>query len=691
MKVIIAEKPSAALEIASVLGPFQKKEGYLEGNTYCVTWAFEHWIDLGMPHDEDISGFETNSLPVLPEPYLRATGKIKKENSLALGIAALKQLSIIQQLFNQCEGIIVATHADRKGELIFRSVYQYLKCTKPFERLWISSLTEKSIKQGFENLKPGKDFHGLYKASQCNHYADRLIDINSTQALHTVTHKNIYLPGRVQTPVLAMVCKRYFENKGFSVQKYWQIELLHTKDFIEFKSRSQTTLNNKKQAEDLLRSIERNGNTLSVASITHKNITEHPPLLFDLTGLQKEANQKLNLSAEETLNIAQNLYEKKFITYPKTKNKYIPEDMWTEIPNLIRLLESKDHFGQIIRTMKWGHFNKHIVRHAMFTDHPGLLITEKIPSALSSEQNAVYEMIAFRLLESVSEACIRQITEVSLQALHYDFIAKGCKILNTGWRLIKGQFSDETRTIEDLPSLKEGDELKIKVTAILEEKAKPPELYTEATLLSAMETAGKRAEDDEEKKISQNIGIGTPATRAGIIETLCNLDYIKRENKSLIPTEKGLQIYELVKDKKIADAAMMAKWELTMQKIENNETDAISFQKEIEAYAASIIQELLQVKLRQMNLPPIICPKCQSHPLTILDKIIQCTGGACRWLMLRNICGISMDPNDIESLFAKGKTYLIKGMKSKSGKKFDAHLVLNEDHTISFEFENNKK
>ena len=690
MKTIIAEKPSVAREIAGLVGASDKKDGYLTGNGYFVTWAFGHLIGLGMPEDYGISGFDKTALPILPNPFLLTVRKVKKDKGYTADTGALKQLKIIEQLFNKSESIIVATDAGREGELIFRYIYEYLKCNKPFERLWISSLTEKAIKQGFENLKQGKEFDGLYQAAQGRSRADWLVGINATQALSIAAGNGIYSLGRVQTPTLALICKRYLENRNFKVKNYWQIQLSHNKELIDFKSISKTKWEDQKLAVDTLKAIQRSGTT-TITSVETKSVTEQPPLLFDLTGLQKEANKKLNLSADETLNIAQNLYEKKFITYPRTGSKYIPEDMWAEIPNLVRALQDRENCKQAITKMKWGRFNKRIVNDLRVTDHHGLLITDKIPSALNAKENSVYDMIAFRLLEALSQACIKEITDVALQSLHYDFTTKGCKIIEPGWRSIKGNFSDDdTEPVQDLPELKKGDELKIKEASVLEKKTKPPVLYTEAGLLSAMESAGREIENEDERKALQNIGIGTPATRAAIIETLFTRNYIQREKKSLIPTEKGLQVYELVKDRKIADVAMTAEWELALQKIENNETDAEAFQKEMETYASSITNELLQASIAQNNLPKLVCPKCKSQQLIIRDKIVKCPDEVCNWVQFRNVCGVQIGLADIENLVNKKKTSLIKGMKSKAGKKFDAYIVLNEDCKTSFEFAKNK-
>jgi DNA topoisomerase-3 len=690
MKAVIAEKPSVAREIASLLGAAEKKDGFLTGNGYCVTWALGHLVGLGMPEDYGLSGFQKAALPILPNPFLLTVRKIKKDKGYTPDAGALKQLKIIEQVINRCSNIIVATDAGREGELVFRYIYEYLKCTKPFERLWISSLTEKAIKQGFDNLRPGKEFDGLYHAAKGRSRADWLVGINASQALSIAAGSGIYSLGRVQTPTLALICKRYLDNKNFNVQLYWQIQLEHRKEFIDFKSLSKTKWNDKKQAEDVLKAIQRTG-TATVTAVESKTVSEQPPLLFDLTGLQKEANKRLNLSAEEALNIAQSLYEKKFITYPRTGSKHIPEDMWPEITGLVRALNDRDSCKEAVSKMKWGRFNKRIVNDLKVTDHHGLLITDKIPSALPAKENAIYDMIALRLLEAISQACSKEITDVNLQVLHYDFALKGCKILEPGWRAIKGNFSDEdTEPVQDLPELKKDDELKIKNAVALEKKTKPPVLYTEAGLLSAMETAGKEIENEEERKALQNIGIGTPATRAAIIETLFTRNYIQREKKALIPTEKGLQVYHLVKDKKIADVAMTAEWELALQKIENREADAASFQKEMEVYATSITRELFSTSVNMGKLPEVVCPKCKNHQIIIRDKLVKCPDEACNWVQFRNICGVQLSVQDIEQLVRKGKTNLIKGMKSKSGKKFDAYIVLNEKAESSFEFENNK-
>lgn len=691
MKVVIAEKPSVAREIALLLGATEKKEGYLMGNGYQVTWAFGHLVSLAMPEDYGISGFQRETLPILPNPFLLTVRKVKKDKSYIRDLGALKQLNTIDQLFKNCESIIVATDAGREGELIFRYIYEYLNCNKPFERLWISSLTEKAILKGFENLKSGKDFDSLHDAGVGRSRADWLVGINASQALTVTSGGGVFSLGRVQTPTLALICKRFLENQSFKIEQYWQIELEHNKEYVDFKSLSTLKWDEGKKAEYVLKTLHKHGKASVIAAET-KTVNEQPPLLFDLTALQKEANTRLNLTAEETLNIAQSLYEKKFISYPRTGSKYIPEDMWEEIPKLIRIMEAIEKFKAVVAKMRLNRLNKRIVNDLKVTDHNGILITDKIPSALSAKEKAIYEMIVYRLLESVSPACTKEITNIALQVAHYDFGLKGIKILDAGWRVIKGDFIYEDKDpIQELPALKIGDEVNIKTAKVVAKKTKPPVIYTEASLLSAMENSGNQIENEQERKIIQGVGIGTPATRAAIIETLFKREYVRRDKKLLLPTEKGLKVYELVKDKNIANVVLTANWELALQKIENKESNLATFQKEIEIYTRSLTQEILDLVIEVERQPELICPKCKIYKLVIRDKLIKCPSESCTWVQFRNICGIKLNLVDLEALLSDGMTSLLKGMISKSGKKFDAFIAMDEGGETSFVFPQKKK
>lgn len=703
MKAIIAEKPSVAREIAQLLNANERKDGYLEGNGYCITWALGHLVSLGMPEDYGIRGFDKASLPIFPDPFLLIPRSIKKQNHKGYqpDPSALKQLKIIQNIINRCESIIVATDAGREGELIFRYIYHHLECNKPFERLWISSLTEKAIQDGFKKLQSGSAFDGLYQAAKARSEADWLVGINATQALSITANQDVYSLGRVQTPTLALICKRFDDHQNFKQKKYFQIQLKHRKEYLDFTSQSTEQWEDKKQAEQILRSIEREGRA-TVENVSIQTVKEPAPLLFDLTELQKEANRKLGLSADEVLQTAQSLYEKRFITYPRTGSKYIPEDLWAEIPELVRILNTVDQFKPAISTLKFGNFNKRMVNDLKVTDHHGLLMTTKIPSALTETEKAIYDMIAYRLLESLSEHCSKQVSHITLKVHHYEFSIKGSKILTKGWRAIKGLLSEHNdnnknndsnsnnnkveETLIELPEFKIGDELKISQAVLQEKTTQPPKLYSEADLLSAMENAGRSIEDKEAQKAISNIGIGTPATRASIIETLLSRNYINRKSKALVPTEKGIKVYHLVKDQKIANVQMTAEWEMALDKIEKGELSSKQFITDIKNYTREITKELLLLSILQENIPQLKCPKCQQHNLIIKDKIVKCPDEQCNWIQFRNVCGVQLSLQQIISLINDRKTPLIKNMKAKNGKKFSAYLVLKDDHKTIFEF-----
>ena len=385
MKSIIAEKPSVAREIAQFLNANERKDGYLEGNGYFVTSSLVYLVSLGIPEDYGRRGFDKASLPIFPNPFLLISRSIKtpKQKGYQPDPSALKQLKTIRKVIDKCDSIIVATDAGREGELIFRYINHYLKCNKPFERLWISSLTEKAILDGFKKLQPGSAFNGLYEAAKARSEADWLVGINATQALSIAAHQDVYSLGRVQTPTLALICKRFEDHQNFTQKKYFQIQLKHRKEYLDFTSQSNEQWEDKKQTEQIVKSIEREGRA-TVEDVSIKTVQEPSPVLFDLTELQKEANRKLGLSADEVLQTAQALYEKRFITYPRTGSKYIPEDLWPEILELVRILNTVDQFKPAISTLKFGNFNKRMVNELKVTDHHGLLITTKIPSALSA-------------------------------------------------------------------------------------------------------------------------------------------------------------------------------------------------------------------------------------------------------------------------------------------------------------------
>lgn len=557
MKVIIAEKPSVARDIAAIVGADNRKDGYLEGNGYAVTWAFGHLVGLAMPEQYGITGFQRENLPILPEQFKLIPRQVKDGKEYKPDPGTMKQLKVIKELFGKCERIIVATDAGREGELIFRLIYHYLECNKPFDRLWISSLTDQAIRKGLENLVSGKEYNNLYASAKARSQADWVVGINASQALSISAGYGVWSLGRVQTPTLAMICSRYLENKDFKPQTYFQIKLHTAKEATQFAAISTDRYDTKQNADTILERV-RSAKSVSVINVETKQGNQEPPLLYDLTTLQKEANSRHSFSADKTLSIAQSLYEAKFISYPRTGSRYISDDVFVEIPALIRQLSVHTTFGNYAKALSDKDLNKRSVNDRKVTDHHALIITENTPNNISADQRIIYDMIAGRMLEAFSGKCIKENTTVSLDVSGVPFSVKGNIILVSGWRAVLNA-PDEEKGEDDvlaLPILLNGDILPVKGVDLLEKQTKPRPLHTEASLLSAMETCGKELTDEAEREALKESGIGTPATRASIIETLFSREYIQREKKSLVPTNKGLVVYLAVQNKKIADVSM---------------------------------------------------------------------------------------------------------------------------------------
>lgn len=688
MIAIIAEKPSVAREIAAIVGATSKNDGYLQGNNYLVTWAFGHLIQLAMPEEYGIKGFIRENLPIIPEPFILKPRQTKVAKEYKDDPGALKQLHIIQDVFNKCDKIIVATDAGREGELIFRYIYQYLNCQKSFERLWISSLTEKAIKEGLHNLKDGRDYDKLYQATQARSEADWLVGLNASQALSIAAGQGVFSLGRVQTPTLAMVCSRFLENTNFKAMPYWdlRIDVSHIKS--EFSATTKDRILSFNDAENLL-IRQKQDRTIVVESIEKKELRQEPPLLYDLTTLQKEANNKHGFSADKTLSIAQKLYEAKLITYPRTGSRYLSSDVFDTVSELLRGLHTHPKFGDYAQSLT--KLNTRSVDEKKITDHHAIIITENTAKDLSADDKAIYEMIVGRMLEAFSEPCIKDQTSLLLNSMDILYQAKGSVTKVQGWRAVYMEKEDKNDENKELPVLEQGQELMIEQVQLLEKHTKPKPLHTEASLLGAMEVAGKNLEDEEQRLALKKCGIGTPATRASIIETLFARDYMLREKKSLIPTEKGLAVYEAVKDKRIADVEMTGLWENTFAKIEAGEQKADNFKKGIEIYASQITEELLNAKLSLPKKEVLTCPKCKKAPVNSYPKVLKCSDANCDLVLFPMLCGKTLS-NDVMQILLSGKqTSRIKGFKSKAGKSFDAALILDENFKIKFVFSNTKK
>lgn len=681
---ILCEKPSVAASVAAVLDVKERHDGYLSGNGYLVTWAFGHLIQLAMPDAYGYTGFRRENLPILPQEFKYIPRQVREGKEYKPAPGVLKQLKVIKELFSQADRIINFGDAGREGELIFRLIYNHTACRKPFDRLWISSLTDRAIREGLDNLKPGSDYDNLYRAAEARAIADWEIGLNGTQALSIAAGQGIYSLGRVQTPTLMMICSRYLENKDFTPQTYYQLRVTVEKDGTPFSALSEHRYETLPAVNTALSAVTATG-MVTVADVQCKEVSQEPPLLYDLTSLQKEANSKLGFSADKTLNIAQSLYEAKVLSYPRTGSRYISDDVFDEIPSRIALLEQYPAFAAYAATLKGVALNRRSVDGKKVTDHHALIITECLPGELSEDQRKIYDMVAARLLESFSARCVKDVTTVRLTAGNSDFTAKGTVVKSAGWRAVRDE-RDEEEESAALPILRQGETFPLESAEPLEKQTKPRPLHTESSLLSAMEHCGRDVQDEELRDSLKESGIGTPATRASVIETLFSRDYVRREKKSLVPTEKGLAVYQIVKDKRIADVEMTGQWESALAKIESGEMNPDTFRKGIEVYAAQITGELLQVQVSVSDGERIPCPKCQSGRILFYPKVAKCSNVDCPLTVFRNKGERQLTDHQLTDLLTKGKTSLIKGFKSKEGKSFDAFVTFDKDFRTVYEF-----
>jgi len=671
MKTIIAEKPSVAKEIAHIVGADKREEGYMQGNGYYVTWAFGHLVQPAMPETYGMKGFHAENLPVIPDPFVLVPRQVKTENGYKPDAGVLAQIKIIGKLFDSSERIIVATDAGREGELIFRYLYVYLGCQKPFDRLWISSLTDTAIREGLQNLRNGKEYDNLYHAAKARSEADWLVGINGTQALTIAAGRGTYSVGRVQTPTLGMVCERYWEHKRFESKPFWQVHFgvvdADSGNILKFTSANRWT--DKATATDIYNKVKDTGSAI-ITKVTTKRKVEKAPLLYDLTTLQKEANSQHGFTAEHTLSIAQKLYEAKFITYPRTSSRYISDDVFATLPKLFKNLENHSEYGEKVKLLPCSEdYSKNSVNAAKVTDHHALLITENAAIGLFKDEKIVYDMILCRMIEAFSADCIKDITSVSAQVDHeIEFGISGSIIRQTGWRALslkeKNSKKDKNADTTDnevkeqvIPNWQEGQHITFSGCTITEGKTKPKPLHTESTLLAAMETAGKEIVDDTMRQAMKDSGIGTPATRAAIIETLLKREYMVRQQKKLVPTEKGLALHSVVKNMAIANVEMTGKWEAELAKIERGEASADGFTHSIEGYTREITAELLGCdRLFSHKDSGCQCPKCKHGTMQFFGKVVRCSNKECGMPVFKQVAGKLLTDADITDLLTKGKT-----------------------------------
>lgn len=586
MKVCIAEKPSVAREIAQILGATAKKDGYIEGNGYRVTWTFGHLCTLNEPDDytPEWKKWNISTLPMFPENF-----DIKLISSP--GVA--KQFKIIRSLVENCDEVINCGDAGIEGELIQRWVLRKAGCRKPVKRLWISSLTEEAIREGFEKLKNSSDYDLLYEAGNSRAIGDWLLGMNATR-LYTLKYadgRGVLSIGRVQTPTLALIVKRHYEIENFVPEKYWELKTVY-RDVLF--TAADGRFSRRDEADTILERIK--DSDFTVTSFTKKKGTEPPPPLFDLTSLQVECNRRFGFTADNTLKIVQGLYEKKFITYPRVDTRFLPSDIYPKIPAILKGLKA---YAAETAPLMTGPVrkSKKIFDDSKVTDHHAIIPTGVSPHNLQPNDGKVFDTIARRFIAAFYPDCIVLNTTVLGEVEEVKFKATGRQILEEGWRVLypkqerKDKTDDEDEAQQIIPEFIQG-ESGPHSPRIIEKETKPPKHYTEATLLRAMETAGKWSDDEEIRDAMKENGIGRPSTRAGIIETLFKRSYIRREKKNIIATPTGIQLIDSIGNELLKSVELTGLWEGKLRRIERGEFQASLFLDEMKEMVSALVEDV---------------------------------------------------------------------------------------------------
>lgn len=700
MKLIIAEKPSVAGEIAKVVGADKKERGYWTGNDYIVSWCVGHLVEPVTPegYDPALKKWSMDTLPIIPEHF--------KTEVVA---ATVEQFNILRGLMDRQDvtELVEATDAGREGELIFRLVYHQAGCTKPFRRLWISSMEAKSIRDGMAALKPGAEYDNLYRAALCRQQADWLIGINLTR-FYTKAYDKRLPCGRVQTPTLALLVQRQNDIKNFMPVTYYSM----TANFGTF--RAYKRVDTKTEADELQR---RCTGPATVSSVEREEQTDNPPRLFDLTALQKDANRVLGYSAQETLDYMQRLYDSKLATYPRTDSSYLTADMEASTGTLVNTLLSAGVFSdQLVQNYHTADMNiPRVINNAKVTDHHAIIPTMEVTAAklegLPTGERNILLLICHRLLSAIYRPQRYAATKAILTMGDVDFTATGREVLDAGYRTVEAQAAatvggTQENDAEDadqpsentLPALTEGATLQPEKLTCEKKKTKPPKSYTEADLLAAMETAGKRIEDEAYREAMKERGLGTSATRAATIESLIKSGYIIREKKKMLPTPVGYTFIDLA-TQKIKTPELTAQWEKDLADIQRGEASDVAFMEEVTSFIRTFIAEgkatvtpadSNQFKQERPSLGT--CPIC-GKAVVDYPKSFSCESGkdSCGFVIWKQIAGKPITEAQAQKLLTKGKSDLIKGFKGKSGNTFDAYLIFKEDKSVGFQFPEKKK
>lgn len=617
MILCVAEKPSVAQELAKVLGANMKKEGFIEGNGYAVTWTYGHFCTLKAPDDYDkrLRFWDLNWLPIIPNTF--GIKLIENESSV-------RQFKVIESLIQRtdCEQIINCGDAAQEGELIQRWVYQKAGNNKPVKRLWISSLTETAIREGFANLKDASAYDRLYYAGSARAIGDWLLGINASR-LYTIkygTGKNVLSIGRVQTPTLAMIVNRFLEIENFNSEAFWEIKTNYRDVQFNYDGGRFTE---QEKAEKLLSEID--NQVFEIVDFSKNPGKEYAPRLFDLTALQVDCNKKLNLSADDTLKIVQTLYERKLVTYPRVDTTYLPTDMYLKIDGILKQLKSYSKEIEPIY-QKGLSQTKRVFDDSKITDHHAIIPTGVQSGSLGEMEKAVYDAIVLRFLANFYPDCEVSNTKVQGKVKEYLFNASGKEIIEFGWRLLYQQNDDNEEDKADeklqlIPAFEIGESGPHQ-PEILEKKTQPPKLFTEATLLRAMETAGKQVDDEELRELMKANGIGRPSTRANIIETLFKRNYVTRKRKSLIPTSTGVELIQIIEYELLKSPELTGQWEQKLSLIERGQYDLNTFLDEMKAMVRQLVDDV-KYKLVEKNIGVIeeeIKPQKKKAPRTKKEK-----------------------------------------------------------------------
>ena len=601
MIVCIAEKPSVAREIAKVLGANSQHEGYLEGNGYQVTWTFGHLCTLKEPQDycDQWRHWSLGSLPMVPPRF--GIKLIDNEGYK-------KQFAVIERLMQAADGIINCGDAGQEGELIQRWVMQKAKATCPVQRLWVSSLTEEAIREAFANLKPQDDYQSLYEAGLCRAIGDWLLGMNATR-LYTLRFRQqqgqVLSIGRVQTPTLAMIVKRHFEIKNFKPEKYWILSTVYRN--VVFTS-TKGKIKKPEEGQAAMEAIR--GKDFTITDIQQKAGTEAPPRLFDLTSLQVECNKKYSFSADDTLKHIQSLYEKKLTTYPRVDTTYLSDDVYAKCPQILQGITPYAPLVQPLMGKKLKK-SKKVFDSSKVTDHHAIIPTGMNPQnvSLTHDEKRVYDLVARHFIAVFYPDCKFSTTTVLGEVEEVEFKATGKQILEEGWRVVFGGKSDASENSENsensdkeqvLPKFEQGEHGPHE-PSLTEKQTTPPKPYTEATLLRAMETAGKTVENEELRDALKANGIGRPSTRAAIIETLYKRQYISKVRKSLEPTPTGIALIGVIQEELLKSAELTGQWEKKLRDIEAHKYNAAQFIEELKQMTLQIVQEVMMDGTRRMT------------------------------------------------------------------------------------------